>query len=186
MSRRERKTSIAAAKYAASPGRVSSAHPMAAPPTTGHALDPVRTQSDVVTNARASHIVVGVCPKNVAAWNAKSGESPTTATAIAASRPPKCARVTYQMETSAMTASTGEASHGAPACIASAISADVPGGYFERTHASTTTWSTRSSSACAGAGACSKPRAKSSACRKHEYSSPENGKARSATRARTA
>src|SRR5258708_28787463 len=62
-SRGERKTSIAAAKYAASPGRVSSAQPTATPPTTGHALDPVRTQRDVVTKAIASHIVAGGWPE---------------------------------------------------------------------------------------------------------------------------
>src|SRR5580698_9007762 len=59
--RGERRTSNAAANQTASPGRVTSAQPIAAPPRTGHALDPERIHREVVANASASHIVAGVC-----------------------------------------------------------------------------------------------------------------------------
>ena len=91
--RRDRKTSSAAAKYTASPGRVRKAQPIAAPPSTGQTAPPPRTHREIAANARASHIVDGVCAKKVAAWNAKSGDSPTTTTAMIASRRPKWACV---------------------------------------------------------------------------------------------
>ena len=112
---------------------------MAAPPRTGQALEPVRSQREVAANARASHIVVGVWPKNVAAWKTKSGERPMTTIAMTPARDPRWARVVRQMATRAMTASRGVTSHGAPARMPSARRADVPGGYFARTHASITT-----------------------------------------------
>ena len=84
---------------------------------------------------------------------------------MSAGRAPSTRRTVSQTTASATTPSSGVTSQAAPARIPSASSTAPPGGYFEWTQLSRMTWSTHSQAAWAGAGAFSRPRANSSACR---------------------